>query len=111
MRGMTTLMFLLTAALLEAGGDALVRSGIHATASSTRLLSYAAGAAALLAYAFLVNASSWDFGRAIGVYIACFFLVAQVISSHVFHQPPDRAVMVGGVFIVLGGLVMSFGLP
>jgi drug/metabolite transporter superfamily protein YnfA len=109
MRHTTALLILLAAAVLEAGGDALVRSGIHAPAPRTRLLFWLAGAAVLFAYGYVVNAPPWDFGRLLGIYVVFFFVVAQVISWAVFKQPPDRFVLIGGASIVVGGLIVSAG--
>ena len=55
----------------------------------------------------MVNKPAWDFGKLLGVYVVCFFLVAQLISWLAFNQPPDRSTMLGGVFIVAGGVIMS----
>ena len=109
MQQTTALLILFAAAVLEAGGDALVRSGLHASASSTRLLFWLVGAGVLFAYGYVVNAPPWDFGRLLGIYVVFFFVVAQMISWSVFHQRPDRWVMIGGCFIIAGGLVMSIG--
>jgi small multidrug resistance family-3 protein len=109
MRQTTALLILLAAAVLEAGGDALVRSGIHASASSTRFWCWLTGAIVLFSYGYVVNAPPWDFGRLLGIYVVFFFVVAQVISWAAFHQQPDRWVLIGGGFVVLGGLVMSIG--
>jgi small multidrug resistance family-3 protein len=103
-----TLLLLFTAALLEAGGDALVRNGLHAQAS-TRLFFFLAGALVLFSYGYVVNAPSWDFGRLLGVYVVFFFVVAQLISWIVFHQTPSRAILIGGGFIVIGGAIISYG--
>jgi drug/metabolite transporter superfamily protein YnfA len=106
-----TLLPLLLAALLEAGGDAFVRLGLHSTAAAPRLLFFLAGAMLLFSYGWTVNVSSWDFGRLIGVYIVFFFLLAQVISWIVFHQKPSHAVLLGGAFIAIGGLIISLASP
>jgi len=103
-----TLLILFTAALLEAGGDALVRNGLHSQAY-TRLLFFLAGALVLFSYGYVVNAPSWDFGRLLGVYVVFFFVVAQLISWLVFHQAPSKAVLIGGGFIVVGGAIISYG--
>jgi small multidrug resistance family-3 protein len=103
-----TLLILFTAALLEAGGDALVRNGLHSQAPK-RLLFFLAGALVLFSYGYVVNAPSWDFGRLLGVYVVFFFVVAQLISWIVFHQAPSRAVLIGGGFIVVGGAIISYG--
>jgi drug/metabolite transporter superfamily protein YnfA len=102
-----TLLSLFLAALLEAGGDAFVRLGLRSTTTVPRILFFAAGAVVLFSYGCAVNVPSWDFGRLIGVYIVFFFLVAQVISWMVFHQKPSHAVLLGGAFIAIGGLIIS----
>ena len=86
----TALFVLFLAAVLEAGGDALVRSGLHAPALSTRLALFALGGVVLFSYGYVVNAPTWDFGRLLGIYVVFFFLVAQAISWLVFHQPPNH---------------------
>ena len=61
MRQTMALLILLAAAVLEAGGDALVRSGIHASAPGARLLFWLTGALVLFTYGYVVNAPPWDF--------------------------------------------------
>jgi len=107
MRYLTALPLLFAAALLEAGGDALVRLGFHASPTVRRVLLLGAGGLILFAYGCVVNAPRWDFGRLLGIYVVFFFLVAQVIGWLVFAQPPTRAVWVGGLFIVVGGAIIS----
>ncbi len=92
---------LILAAALEVGGDALVRIGLGG-----RTYLIAAGGITLLVYGILVNKSGLDFNRLMGVYIAIFFLVSQVISFLVFKQVPDDRMLLGGGFIVTGGLVI-----
>jgi small multidrug resistance family-3 protein len=103
----TTLVILLVAALLEAGGDAIVRHGLHTPSARTRMASFVAGAAVLFAYGYVVNRPPWDFGRLLGVYVVFFFLVAQAINWLVFGQPPTRGVWLGGALIVAGGIVVA----
>jgi drug/metabolite transporter superfamily protein YnfA len=92
---------LILAAALEVGGDALVRIGLGG-----RTYFIAAGGITLLLYGILVNKSGLDFNRLMGIYIAIFFLVSQVISFIVFKQIPDDRMLLGGGFIVAGGLVI-----
>lgn len=66
----------------------------------------AAGAVTLFAYGILVNRSGLDFNRLMGVYIAIFFVVSQVISFILFKQIPDDRILLGGGFIVAGGLLI-----
>jgi small multidrug resistance family-3 protein len=102
-----TLLVLLAAAILEAGGDALVRSGLHAPALPTRVALMAAGGLVLFLYGYVVNTPPWDFGRLLGIYVVFFFVVAQLISWWGFGQPPSRAVLAGGAFVIAGGVIMS----
>jgi small multidrug resistance family-3 protein len=102
-----SLLVLLLAAVLEAGGDALIRSSIHASSLTTRFAFLALGALVLCAYGYAVNRPPWDFGRVIGIYVVFFFLVAQVISWLAFNQRPTGPLMLGGAFVVAGGVIMS----
>src|ERR1700760_1382575 len=72
------LAVLTLAAALESGGDALVRFGLHAPALPMRIGFMAAGALVLFTYGVTVNLPPWDFGRLLGVYVALFFVVAQL---------------------------------
>lgn len=96
-----TSAILVLAALLEVGGDALIRIGLRGPGYSI-----AAGALALCAYGVLVNQSGVDFNRLMGIYIAIFFVVSQVISFILFRQIPDDRIILGGGFIVTGGLLI-----
>ena len=95
------LVILLLAAALEVGGDALVRIGLGG-----RSYLIAAGGLILLAYGLVVNKSGLDFNRLMGVYIAIFFVVSQAISFIAFKQVPDDRLLLGGGFIVTGGLLI-----
>lgn len=63
------LLVLLLAAVLEAGGDALVRTGLEATTAARKLALFAAGAVVLFAYGCAVNAPRWVFGKLLGIYV------------------------------------------
>lgn len=101
-----SLVLLAAAAALEVGGDALIRHGLLGSGVPTMAL----GAAALVAYGFLVNANrSIDFGRLMGVYIAVFFVVSQIINAVLVRERPEPALLLGGALIVAGGLVIQLG--
>ena len=109
MTGGMTILTLLIAAALEAGGDALMRLAMHREAGLGRYALGAIAAAVLTAYGYTVNAPAWDFGRLLGLYVVFFFVIAQLISWLVFQQPPSRTVLAGGVLILAGGAVIAFG--
>jgi drug/metabolite transporter superfamily protein YnfA len=103
----TALAILLLAAILEAGGDALMRAGLHKSVLWQRATLFTIAAIVLFAYGWTVNSPPWDFGKLIGIYVVFFFLIAQLISWVIFKQTPSRAVLIGGMLIVGGGLVIS----
>jgi hypothetical protein len=98
---------LLLAAILEAAGDALVRTGLHGESPSARIGFSIAGAAVLFSYGVVVNLPPWNFGKLLGVYVTLFFLVAQIINFLSFGMRPDFPIIVGGAFIITGGLIMT----
>jgi drug/metabolite transporter superfamily protein YnfA len=104
-----SLLILVVAALLEAGGDAIIRNGLKAPTSFSRMAFFVVGAFVLFAYGYVVNVPSWDFGRLLGVYVVFFFLAAQLISLFVFHTRPSLSTIIGGACIVLGGIIISIG--
>ena len=107
MKNLPALSLLLLAALLETGGDAMVRMGLRTHSFGARLFLWIAAAAVLFAYGWVVNSPDWDFGRLLGVYVVLFFVVAQILSWAVFGQKPGMPVLLGGALIVAGGVVIT----
>ena len=103
----TMIVVLFLAALLEAGGDALIRAGLHKTLPWQKAWLFAVAALVLFAYGWTVNSPPWDFGKLLGLYVVFFFLTAQAISWLAFQQIPSLAVLVGGLFIVTGGIIIA----
>ncbi len=103
----TVLLVLFLAALLEAGGDALMRAALHTTSLWPRVALFALAGGLLCAYGWTVNAPHWDFGRLLGLYVVFFFVIAQTISWLGFKQLPTVPILIGGVLIVSGGLVIA----
>lgn len=101
------MVVLFCAALLEAGGDALIRTGLRSPSHSHAAFFFVVGGLVLTFYGYAVNAPPWDFGRLLGVYVAFFFVVAQLISWLGFGQKPTPAILIGGALIVAGGCVVS----
>lgn len=102
------LTFLVVAAFLEAFGDSFFQAGFYRATGWGRLAALVAGAIVLTAYGSIVNLPRWDFGRLIGVYVAVFFLIAQLLNKVRFGQSPTTPIYAGGALIVAGGLVMAF---
>ena len=103
----TTILVLFLAALLEAGGDAMIRAGLHKTLFWQKASLFAVAAVVLFAYGWTVNSPPWDFGKLLGLYVVFFFLTAQAISWLAFKQVPSLAVLVGGMFLVTGGVIIA----
>jgi small multidrug resistance family-3 protein len=70
-----------------------------------------AGAGALAAYGFLVNQPALGFGRTLGLYIAVFFVVSQIVAFWAAGERPSPSLWLGGALIILGGLVIHQGRP
>jgi drug/metabolite transporter superfamily protein YnfA len=104
-----SLLILFVAALLEVGGDALVRTGLHAPTSFSRTVFFLFGALVLFVYGYVVNAPPWDFSKLLGVYVVFFFIATQLISLLVFQTRPSVSTLIGGAFIVVGGAIMFIG--
>jgi len=99
---------LLIAASLEVFGDACFQSGLYRSTGSTKALWFCGGIAVLAGYGLFVNLPQWDFGKLLGVYVALFFVVAQIVAKVRFGQGPTTPIMVGGSLIVAGGMVITF---
>ena len=99
---------LILAAVLEAAGDAVIRTSLKA-GDWRRAALFSAGTLILGAYGYAVNSPPWDFGRLLGLYVVFFFIAAQAISWIGFRQPPSMAVLAGGALIVLGGGIIAYG--
>lgn len=52
---------------------------------------------------------SLAFGRTMGLYIAVFFLVSQILSAAFFAERPSPSLMVGGALIVAGAIIIEIG--
>jgi hypothetical protein len=96
------------AASLEVFGDSFFQSGLYRSSGTTRTLWFGLGVGVLGLYGLFVNLPQWDFGKLLGVYVALFFVVAQVVAKVRFQQTPTTPIYVGGGLIVAGGLVITF---
>ena len=101
-----TIIYLALAAALEVSGDFLMRVGLGG-----RRWGLVAGALALAGYGLLVNQPAFGFGRTLGLYIAVFFVVSQVVAFWAGGERPSPSLWLGGALIILGGLVIHAGRP
>jgi small multidrug resistance family-3 protein len=95
----------LAAAVLEVGGDALIRRGLRGGG----IAFMAAGFVVLGAYGFVVNAVKWDFSKLLGVYVAVFAVVSILTGQFVFKESIPPATWWGLALIIAGGAVIQFG--
>ncbi len=111
LRNVNPLVLLLMATLLEASGDAVVRSAIYDHAGLARLGLFAAGALLLFGYGSLLNLAPLEFSRVVGLYIATLFVVWQIINFVAFRSTPTLPIILGGALIVAGGSVVTYWNP
>jgi multidrug transporter EmrE-like cation transporter len=105
----TAISILIVAAMLEAGGDAIMRVALHSSSSAMRVGLFVLAAGVLFAYGWTVNAPPWDFGKLMGLYVVFFFVIGQIISWIFFKQPPTLTSIAAAVLIVSGGVVYAVG--
>ena len=98
-------LIFVVAALLEVGGDAVVRQGLRGRGWATVL----AGCVMLAGYGLVVNLVKWDFSRLLGTYVAIFAVASVLVSRFWFREAVPAATWVGLGLIVIGGMVIQFG--
>ena len=98
-------LIFLGSALLEVGGDAVVRRGLR----GANVIIILAGGLMLAAYGLLVNMVRWDFSRLLGVYVAVFALVSVMCGRFVFGESVPNSTWAGLAIIIAGGMVIQFG--
>lgn len=93
------------AAVLEVGGDAVIRKGLRGGG----LALIAAGGAALAGYGVVVNLVAWDFSKLLGVYVGVFAVVSVLCGRLVFGESVPASTWLGLAVIIAGGLLIQFG--
>jgi len=104
---MTSLAWLIFigAAILEVGGDAVVRKGLRGSGLIIIML----GFAMLGCYGVVVNMVKWDFSKMLGVYVAIFALISILFGRFVFKETIPAATWIGLAVIIGGGMIIQFG--
>lgn len=98
-------LIFVAAAMLEVGGDAVIRKGLRGSG----VVFILAGFAMLGCYGLVVNSVRWDFSRLLGVYVAVFALVSVLCGRLVFREDVPVSTWLGLILILAGGLVIQSG--
>ncbi|MDA8155717.1 MAG: SMR family transporter [Actinomycetota bacterium] len=93
------------AAVLEVGGDALIRRGLR----SGGLTLIVIGFGVLGFYGLTVNMVKWDFSKLLGVYVGVFAIVSVMAGRLLFGESIAVPTWLGLVLIIAGGLVIQLG--
>ena len=93
------------AAILEVGGDAVIRRGLRGGVVWFIVL----GFVTLGCYGVVVNTVKWDFSRLLGVYVAVFAVVSVLTGRVVFKETVPPSTWIGLAIIVVGGAVIQAG--
>jgi len=91
------------AAVLEVGGDAIIRMGLRKSAIAYIVV----GFLALGCYGLVVNMVKWDFSKLLGVYVAIFALVSVLAGRFVFAETIPLSTWVGLGVIMIGGVIIQ----
>jgi hypothetical protein len=105
---MKIFLCVLAATILEAAGDAIVRIALHHPSLATRIALFLGGYILLAAYGTSLNLAPVDFATVTGVYVATLFVVFQITNYAFFRAIPTPGILLGGGFIVTGGLIVYF---
>ncbi len=100
--------FLIVATVLEVNGDAIIRKTMYKYTGTARIGFSIIGTLLLFGYAFFLNLAPVDFSKVVGLYITTLFIVWQITSYLTFKSIPTLPIIVGGSFVILGGLIISF---
>ena len=95
----------LAAAILEVGGDAVIRKGMKGSGWPYIVF----GCVMLASYGIVVNLVKWDFSKLLGVYVAVFAVVSVLTGRFIFKEDVAATTWTGIGVIVVGGMVIQFG--
>lgn len=102
-----TLAFIIAATIFEAVGDAIMRVALHYHVMPSRIFLFGAATVLLAMYGASLNLAPVEFAEATGIYIASLFIAFQVVNFLFFHQKPSPGVLLGGLFILVGAVIVS----
>jgi small multidrug resistance family-3 protein len=102
------LVFMVIATTFEVVGDAMIRNSIYTNTGWARIGLALLGAVLLFGYGFFLNLAPVEFGQVVGIYIATLFVVWQVVNYFTFKTLPTLPIIIGGLFVIAGGLIITF---
>jgi small multidrug resistance family-3 protein len=68
------------------------------------------GFVVLGSYGLIVNTVKWNFSKLLGVYVAFFSLASVLRGRYIFKESIPASTWLGVAIIVVGGLIIQFGL-
>jgi small multidrug resistance family-3 protein len=98
-------LIFVSAAILEVGGDAVIRKGLRGNSIFMIII----GCAILGSYGVLVNTIKWDFSKLLGVYVAIFALISILFGRFVFRENIPYTTWIGLIIIICGAMIIQFG--
>jgi small multidrug resistance family-3 protein len=104
MKNPIALIVFLIAAVLEVGGDALIRKGMRGMGIGFIIV----GFITLGCYGIIINTMNWDFSKLLGAYIAVFAVTSALFGRFIFKETIPDARWVGIVLVMIGGLIIQF---
>lgn len=108
MQGLKIFLFVLFATIFESVGDAVVRAAITSSIIPTRIALFAVGFVLLSLYGTALNLAPVEFATVVGLYITLLFIMFQIVNYIMFRITPTLPVIIGGAFIITGGLIITF---
>src|SRR5215471_8109288 len=99
------LLILVAAAVLEVGGDALIRKGMRGGGTALIVV----GFVVLGSYGVVVNLSPVDFSKLLGAYVGVFALVSVGAGIALFGDRVPASTWLGVAIVLIGSLVIHFG--
>lgn len=99
------LLVLLCAAMLEVGGDAVIRKGLREGGAPL----VAVGFMVLGGYGIVVNLLRVDFSRTLGAYVGVFALSSVLVGRFAFAERVSSSTWIGLAIILAGSAVIHFG--
>ncbi|MGA2192736.1 MAG: hypothetical protein ABSG42_05080 [Nitrospirota bacterium] len=95
----------IAAAILEVGGDAVIRKGLRGGVAWFIV----SGFLMLGCYGVVVNTVRWDFSKLLGVYVAVFAVISVLTGRFLFKETIPVTTWLGLAIIVVGGAVVQAG--